>query len=355
LLLETVNVLSAVPGILAGFRSEGRGSTAVYDIFDPKTLKMTPYLAVDVTFHENLPAQPVSAGQVEVPTVPPLPAANPTINQVQTPQPQAAITLMTAPTPAVPQQCVTPVTAPNPATTVTTVRRSMRSNIGVPPPRLAFTAETVSTEALYAFGSGGEDVEDDELAAQIRFQLPILLNEAFSADGATVPTSFQEAIASPQSEKWLAAAAEEYQSLVDRKVFKIVTRPTGGKIFKCMWVFSLKTNADGTIERYKARLVAKGFMQTYEVDYNETWAPTGRATLRVLFALAAQYGWDIWGFDVSSAFLNAELHDQVYMEQPVGFRDGSSNVYQLLRPIYGLKQLLWNPGCKRTTLVFSLC
>jgi hypothetical protein len=194
-------------------------------------------------------------------------------------------------------------------------------------------------EALYAVGSGGEDVDDDELAAQIRFQLPLLLNEAFSADGASVPTSFQEAMESPQAEKWLAAAADEYQSLVDRKVFKVVPRPKGGKVIKCMWVFSLKTHADGTLERYKARLVAKGFMQTYGVDYNETWAPTGRAaTLRVLFALAAQYGWEIWGFDVSSAFLNAELHEEVYMEQPIGFHDGSHNVYQLMRPIYGLKQ-----------------
>jgi hypothetical protein len=156
---------------------------------------------------------------------------------------------------------------------------------------LAFTAENISMEALYGFGSGGEDVDNDELAAQIRFQLPILLNEAFSADGASVPTSFQEAMESPQAEKWLAAAADEYQSLVDRKVFKVVPCPTGGKVIKCMWVFSLITHADGTLERYKARLVAKGFMQTYGIDYNETWASTGRAaTLRVLFALAAQCG-----------------------------------------------------------------
>jgi hypothetical protein len=69
-------------------------------------------------------------------------------------------------------------------------------------------------------------------------------------------------------------------------------------------------------------------MQTYGVDYNETWAPTGRAaTLRVLFALAAQCGWEIWGFDVSSAFLNAE---EVYVEHPIGFHDGAHKVYQLM-------------------------
>jgi hypothetical protein len=106
-----------------------------------------------------------------------------------------------------------------------------------------------------------------------------------------------------------------------------------------MWVFSLKTHADGTLDRYKARLAAKGFMQNYGVDYNKAWAPTVRATtLRALFAPAAQYGWEIWGFDVSSAFLNAELHEEVYMEQRIGIHDGSQNVYQLLRPICGLKQ-----------------
>jgi hypothetical protein len=54
-------------------------------------------------------------------------------------------------------------------------------------------------------------------------------------------------------------------------------------------------HADGTMEQYNARLVAKGFMQTYGVDYDETWAPTGRAaTLRVLLpwppSAAKKYG-----------------------------------------------------------------
>jgi hypothetical protein len=70
----------------------------------------------------------------------------------------------------------------------------------------AFTAEIISVEALYALGSGGEDIDDDELTAQIRFQLAILVNEAFSADGVSVSTSFQAAMESPHAEKWLAAA-----------------------------------------------------------------------------------------------------------------------------------------------------
>jgi len=44
----------------------------------------------------------------------------------------------------------------------------------------------------------------------------------------------------------------------------------------CKWVFTMKQNPKGEVDRYKARLVAKGYSQTYGIDYDETFAPVAK-------------------------------------------------------------------------------
>jgi hypothetical protein len=86
----------------------------------------------------------------------------------------------------------------------------------------------------------------------------------------------------------------EHASLVERGVFQATSLPPNAHTISCMWIFSLKTWKDGTIERCKARLVAKGFSQRPGIEFSETRAPTGRTTiLRALFALAARFHWEI--------------------------------------------------------------
>jgi Reverse transcriptase (RNA-dependent DNA polymerase) len=63
--------------------------------------------------------------------------------------------------------------------------------------------------------------------------------------------------------------------------------PKRKKLVGCKWVYKLKYNSDGTVERYKTRLVAKGYTQTYEIDYQETFAPIAKMnTVRILFSIA---------------------------------------------------------------------
>ena len=95
------------------------------------------------------------------------------------------------------------------------------------------------------------------------------------------------------------------------------------------------------MKRNKARLVAKGYTQQPGIDFNETFAPVARLdTIRAIIAMAAQKGWSLYQLDVKSAFLNGELKEEIYVEQPQGFevKGEERKVYKLKKALYGLKQ-----------------
>lgn len=107
------------------------------------------------------------------------------------------------------------------------------------------------------------------------------------------------------------------------------------------WVFTTKHRPDGTIVRYKARLVAKGYIQTFSVDYLETFAPVAKInTIRVLLSLAANFDWPLKQFDVKNAFLLGDLEEEVYMDLPPGYgiQNSFGQVCRLQKALYDLKQ-----------------
>ena len=98
---------------------------------------------------------------------------------------------------------------------------------------------------------------------------------------------------------------------------------------------------DGTIDKYKARLVVKGFRQKEGLDYFDTYSPVTRITsIEMLIALAAVYDLEIHQMDVKTAFLNGELEEEIYIEQPEGFvvPGKEKKVCKLIKSLYGLKQ-----------------
>ncbi|KAK1651268.1 hypothetical protein QYE76_069073 [Lolium multiflorum] len=134
------------------------------------------------------------------------------------------------------------------------------------------------------------------------------------------PTSISEAYASQDADYWKEAVRSEMDSILANGTWEVTDRPYGCKPVGCKWVFKKKLRPDGTIEKYKARLVAKGYTQKEGEDFFDTYSPVARlTTIRVLLSLAASHGLLVHQIDVKTAFLNGELEEEIYMEQPDGF------------------------------------
>ena len=153
------------------------------------------------------------------------------------------------------------------------------------------------------------------------------------------PNSYKQAVRSPQRTKWELAMDKELASLRDNSVFKIVPRPRDHPVLPTRWTYRAKGKSDGTIEKFKARFVAKGFLQQYLINYSETYAPVARlTTIRALLTLCAHWQWPVDQMDVVTAFLYADLREQVFCEAPEGYPVGDDECWELQRALYGLKQ-----------------
>ena len=146
---------------------------------------------------------------------------------------------------------------------------------------------------------------------------------------------------SAHQKEWTAACEREIQTLQNREVFKLIKHPRDRKVIKNRWVFDIKD--DG---RKRACLVTKGFSQVEGLDYDQVFSPVVQfETVRLILAMAALNNWVAYGLDVRNAYLYGELNEELYMEQPEGFRvlGKEELVLRLKRALYGLKQagLAW--------------
>ena len=102
------------------------------------------------------------------------------------------------------------------------------------------------------------------------------------------PTTIEEAKTCPDWPRWEGAINTELKSLDDAHTWNVVDHPKDINVVSCKWVFKIKKNAAGEIDKYKACLVAHGFTQQYGINYNETYVPVARlASLCLILAIAA--------------------------------------------------------------------
>jgi len=115
-----------------------------------------------------------------------------------------------------------------------------------------------------------------------------------------------------------------------------VDLPKGRKVVKNHWVFNIKP--DGC---YWSRLVAKGFSQVEGIDFDKLFSPVVYyKTTRLLLTIAALENLDIQSIDVKTAYLYGDLDEEIYMEQPEGFKlpRKENKVWRLRKALYSLKQ-----------------
>jgi len=158
------------------------------------------------------------------------------------------------------------------------------------------------------------------------------------------PPSFA---AAEQEACWWAAMLEEMAVVEENRTWELVDPPIGCRPIGLKWVYKVKRNERGEVVRHKARLVAKGFVQREGIDFEEVFAPVARMEfVSLLLALAASRSWKVHHLDVKSAFLNGELVEEVYVQQPPGFVIASEEhrVLRLRKALYGLRQVprAWN-------------
>ncbi|KAL9233094.1 hypothetical protein vseg_008132 [Gypsophila vaccaria] len=164
------------------------------------------------------------------------------------------------------------------------------------------------------------------------------------------PKYFKEAVT---DSRWRKAMQEEIIALETNGTWTIEDLPSDKKAIGCMWVYKIKHNSDGSVERFKARLVALGNHQKEGIDFTETFAPTVKmVTVRTFLAVATIRKWELHQMDVHNAFLHGDLSEEVYMRMPPGFSRGvQGKVCRLRKSLYGLRQA---PRCWYAKLASAL-
>jgi hypothetical protein len=152
-----------------------------------------------------------------------------------------------------------------------------------------------------------------------------------------------------EGKEWSAALQDEFNSLREMGVYKLVPRSEVPQDRRGKAVFLRKLNETGAVVRHNARWVCCGFEQVYGQDYNKTSSTTARmGSFRVLLHLGAALDYDVQQIDVKTAFLNGLLPkgERCCMEQLTGFEElgFGDYVWELQKGRYGLKQggCIWN-------------
>lgn len=160
------------------------------------------------------------------------------------------------------------------------------------------------------------------------------------------PRNYTEALEGPNRKQWSEAIKAELEAHQTNGTWEIVPRPKSGTTLSTRWIFTIKRDSSGNIERFKARLVARGFEQRPGIDFFNTHSPVARIeSVRTILAVCAARDWKITQFDISTAFLHGKIEEKIHIEPPEGIAVKQGECLKLTKALYGLKQA---PKCWST-------
>jgi hypothetical protein len=152
------------------------------------------------------------------------------------------------------------------------------------------------------------------------------------------PNNFTQA----SEDKHLVNTMEEELNQIEKnETCKLVTIPKDKNVIGTKRVFRNKLDEDGKVVRNKAILVCKGYAQVEGIDFEETFAPVAiLEASRTFLAFPCFRNFKIYQMDVESSFLNQNMEEEVYIEQPEGFQlsDNEDYICRLKKELYGIKQ-----------------
>jgi hypothetical protein len=151
------------------------------------------------------------------------------------------------------------------------------------------------------------------------------------------PKNFNE---SSEYVNWLKSLNEELDHIEKNNTWELVPRPVEKNIIGSKWVLKNKMNEQGQIVKNKAKLVCKRCAQVEGHNFDETFAPVARLeAIEIFLSYACYKNFKVYQMDVTSAFLNGDLEEEVYVEQPEGFSltDNPDYICKLKKALYGLK------------------
>ncbi|GKE12973.1 retrovirus-related pol polyprotein from transposon TNT 1-94 [Tanacetum coccineum] len=133
------------------------------------------------------------------------------------------------------------------------------------------------------------------------------------------PKNYKEAM---KESSWIEAMQYEIHEFEWLEVWELVPRPDKVMIINLKWIFKVKLDEYGGVQKNKARLVAKGYHKADGIDFEELFASVARIeAVRIFVAYAAHKNMTVFQMNMKTAFLNGILKEEVYVSKPEGFVD----------------------------------